>query len=127
VTVRRLLVSFHLLDRQVVDRDGLLVGKVDDVELSDTEPPRVVALLLGPQALGRRMDGWFGRLVFDVAHRLSPERSPLPTRVAYELVSHVDTAVHLQIPRHELPEPSLERWLRAHIVERIPGAFHAEQ
>jgi sporulation protein YlmC with PRC-barrel domain len=122
-----LLVAFHLLDRQVVDRDGLLVGKVDDIELSDTDPPRVIALLLGPQALGLRMGGWLGRFVYDTAYRLSPQRSPLPTRVAYELVSHVDTSVHLQVPRRDLPEPSLERWLSTHLIERIPGSDRAQQ
>jgi sporulation protein YlmC with PRC-barrel domain len=120
-----MLVGFHLLDRQIVDRDGLLVGKVDDVEFSDDDPPRVVALLLGPQPLGQRMGGWLGRVVSDVARRLHPDSEPIPTRIAYELVARVDTAVRLRIPRGDLPEPSLEAWLREHVIERIPGAFRA--
>jgi sporulation protein YlmC with PRC-barrel domain len=120
-----MLVGFHLLDRQVIDRDGLLVGKVDDVELSDEDPPRVVALLLGPQALGERMGGWLGGYIADLARRLHPASAPVPTRIAYEQVSRVDSAVRLRIPRTDLPEPSLEVWLRTHIVDRVPGADRA--
>ncbi|RYP81583.1 hypothetical protein EKO23_23375 [Nocardioides guangzhouensis] len=43
----------HLLDRQIVDRDERLVGKVDDVELSEEADGtlRVSGLLLGTAAL----------------------------------------------------------------------------
>lgn len=49
----------HLLDRQIVDCDGAMVGKVDDVELSysgDGEL-RVSGLLVGAAALLPRMGG----------------------------------------------------------------------
>jgi sporulation protein YlmC with PRC-barrel domain len=118
-------VGFHLLDRQVLDRDGLMVGKVDDVELSGDDPPRVVALLLGPQALGERMGGWLGRVIADVSRRLHPAGQPAPTRIAYEQVARVDSAVWLRIPRTDLPEPALEGWLREHLIDRIPGADRA--
>jgi sporulation protein YlmC with PRC-barrel domain len=122
-----MLVGFHLLDRQIVDRDGLLVGKVDDVELSDDDPPRVVALLLGPQALGERMGGWLGRLIAGSSRRLHPGGDPVPTRIPFEQVARVDTAVQLRIARGELPEPALEVWLREHLIDRLPGAFRANQ
>ena len=49
----------HLLDRQVVDRDGLMVCKVDDVELTLTPDGRweVTGLLAGPPALVPRFGG----------------------------------------------------------------------
>jgi sporulation protein YlmC with PRC-barrel domain len=120
-----MLLGFHLLDRQIVDRDGLLVGKVDDVELSEDDPPRVVALLLGPGALGQRMGGWVGRAIAGAARRLQPGADPVPTRIPYEQVARLDTAVHLRIPHGDLPRPSLEGWLCDHIIDRIPGADRA--
>jgi sporulation protein YlmC with PRC-barrel domain len=110
----------------VVDRAGLLVGKVDDVELSDEDPPRITALLLGPRALAGRLDGWLGRFVAGAAARLRAPGDPDPVRVPYDQVSTVDSAVHLRIRRDLLPEPSLEAWLRTHVVDRIPGADRAD-
>jgi sporulation protein YlmC with PRC-barrel domain len=118
-------VWFHLLDRQIVDRDGQLVGKVDDVELSDGDPPRVTALLLGPWALGERMGGWLGGVIAGTAARLHGTRGPYRARIPYEQVDHVDTMIHLRIRRELLPEPALEEWLRDHVIARIPGASDA--
>lgn len=45
--------ALHLLDRQVVDDEGAMVGKVDDVELTERYDGtlEVTGLLLGPPAL----------------------------------------------------------------------------
>ena len=77
----------HLLDRQVVDRDGLMVGKVDDVELTLTPDGRweVTGLLAGPPALVPRFGGKLGegleerwrRLGLQQGYRLVPWRIPL--------------------------------------------------
>jgi hypothetical protein len=119
------LVGFHLLDHQVIDRDGLLVGKVDDAELSDDDPPRIVALLLGPQALGDRMGGRLGRAIAALARWLHTDFDPLPSRIPYREVATLDSAVHLRISYRELPRPALEGWLCDHVIDRIPGARRA--
>lgn len=101
----------HLLDRQVVDPDGLLVCKVDDVELSTVEPaeqaagePRrqVTALLTGPAALMPR----FGPRMLDFWQRLGDERDDRsePYRIDLDSVSEVTDAVYLNRPRHGLME-----------------------
>ena len=47
--------ALHLLDRQLLDPDGELVGKVDDLELSEQDGDLVVsAILTGPAALGNK-------------------------------------------------------------------------
>jgi hypothetical protein len=77
--------ALHLLDRQIVDRDGAMVGKVDDVELADGADGslRVSGLLLGPAALlprfgGERLGRWLlGRwrtLAVSRADRMVPGR-----------------------------------------------------
>jgi sporulation protein YlmC with PRC-barrel domain len=115
-------VSFHLLDRQILDRDGLEVGKVDEVELIVDEhgTPRLTALLVGPQVLGPRISGWLGRLVTGAASRLGSDRSG-PLRIPYDLVRSVGPAIELSVRRDLLREPELETWLRERLIARIPG------
>jgi hypothetical protein len=98
---------------------------VDDVELSDGDPPRVVALLLGPRPLGERMGGWLGRFIAGVATRLHSAEGPYRARIPYDQVADVDTVIHLRIRRELLPEPALEEWLSEHVIGRIPGASDA--
>lgn len=122
-----MLLGFDLLDRQVNDRDGQPVGKVDDLELARTDDGDlyVSALLIGQQALGRRLGGWLGRVVENSARRLSPADAPGPIRIPYDLVAAVGSAVDLSVRRELLPDMPLETWLREHVIEKIPGADHA--
>jgi sporulation protein YlmC with PRC-barrel domain len=123
-----LRIDFHLLDRQIVDRDGRLVGNVDDVEFADGAdgPPRVTAILVGMIPLGDRIGGRVGRWMAALGRRLSmPDHEPI--RIPYHLVDTVGSEVTLLIPADQLPEPGLERWLRQHLIERIPGAGHVDQ
>jgi sporulation protein YlmC with PRC-barrel domain len=123
----KIYVGFHLLDRQVIDRDGRELGKVDDVEFTVGADGqiRVSALLLGPQAFGQRMGGPLGRLVESLAERLHPAEHPDPVRVPYDWIATIGSAVVLTVPRDRLPEPMLETWLREHLIDRIPGADSA--
>jgi sporulation protein YlmC with PRC-barrel domain len=120
-----IFVGFDLLDRQILDRDGQDVGKVDEVEfqLDGQGVPYLTALLVGPHALGGRLGGWLGRLVSGVAARLDEDR-PGPIRIPYDVVVGVDSAVHLNIRKELLPEPKLEAWLREHVIARMPGSGH---
>ncbi len=122
-----LLVGFDLLDRQILDRGGEGVGKVDDLELGVDDgagAPYVAALLVGPQALGPRIGGRLGRIVTALAIRLDADRTG-PLRIPYELVARVDSAVHLSVGKELLAEPELESWLREHVIARIPGSDRA--
>lgn len=94
--------ALHLLDRQILDAEGLLLGKVDDVELTELAGGlTITALLTGPAALLRRLGGglgaWFvdrwGRMRVSEPHRTRPWRIPL------ELVDRLDHAVHLSVER----------------------------
>jgi sporulation protein YlmC with PRC-barrel domain len=121
-----MLLGFNLLDRQIVDRDGVQVGKVDDLELSRTEDGAlyVSALLTGQQVLGRRIGGWLGRVIENTARRLEPTPEQGPIRIPYDLVTTVGSAVNLSVRRELLTDPPLETWLRDHLIDRIPGASH---
>jgi sporulation protein YlmC with PRC-barrel domain len=57
--------GLDLLDRQVVDRNGVNCGKVDDLELvaTDDGTARVAAVLVGTAAWPERLGGVSGALV----------------------------------------------------------------
>src|SRR5215207_2068287 len=88
--------GLHLLDRQLVDCDGRLAGKVDDLELELPEgggPPLVTAILAGPGALGRRLGGRFGAWLEAVANRLRDGDDDHPARVPFAVVKQIGSAI----------------------------------
>lgn len=114
--------QLHLLDRTVLDVDGVPVSTVDDLELSDipsgdippgTPAPVVENVLDGP-VLGTRIFG--GR----------PPRSRF-SRIPWADVDRIDTAVHLSVSGEGLDATWAERWVRDHIIARIPGGRHDPQ
>jgi hypothetical protein len=121
---RSLDVNLHLLDRQVVDRDGLFVCKVDDLELERGAEGAVYVtkILAGPRALGPRLGGRLGVWVRSIAERLST--GPMPS-IDFALVEDIDSAVTLSASRDDLAVGELEDWVRDHIVARVPGSRHA--
>jgi len=123
-----LRIDFHLLDRQIVDSEGGLVGNVDDLELSvgPDGVPRVAAILVGLQPLGDRLGGTIGRWFSALGRRLSmPDNTVL--RIPYTMVTTVGSEITLAVRRDQLVEPPLESWLREHLIGRIPGADHEGQ
>ena len=96
------------MDRQVVDRDGLMVCKVDDVEL--TEHPdlswEVTGLLAGPPALVPRFGGRLGRGLEESWRRLGLQESNrlVPWRIALALVDELGSGVTLLAAREGLLE-----------------------
>jgi len=116
-----------LLDRELLDVDGRPVGKVDDVRFAedpDGGPPRLEALLVGPQALGPHVGGRVGAWMAAIARRVSGHDGPLAIPV--EQVAEVDASVHLHLPvRHLDRVRDLEHWLRDHLIGRLPGARRA--
>ncbi|AOY69854.1 hypothetical protein IG195_11350 [Arthrobacter sp. TES] len=110
----------HLLDRQVLDVDDVPVTTVDDIELSGpepdqpippgTDPPHITALLTGP-VLGTRIFG--GR----------PPSSRL-IRIPWDVVSGVGTVISVGVRSDSLDASWVERWLRNHVIGRIPGGRH---
>lgn len=106
----------HLLDRQVLDRDGLPVTTVDDLELSDVPtgplapgvpPPTIVALLSGAFRFTRIFGG----------------RPPLSRldRVPWSDLAEIATALRLRAVRSSLKVGWIEHWVAEHVIGKIPG------
>jgi sporulation protein YlmC with PRC-barrel domain len=120
----RLFIGFDLLDRQILDREGLPVGNVDDVEMAVAEDGTlsVSALLVGAQAWGDRLGGRLGDTIAGMATRLQRRTPPGPIRIPIDIVRDTGAAVTLSLSRDLLTEPELETWLREHVIARIPGS-----
>jgi hypothetical protein len=118
--------GLQLLDRQILDSEGWMAGNVDDLELTfpeeGTGPPIVTAILAGPGALARRIGGRLGAWIESVQVRLHPNEQPGPARISFGVVKRFDNHVELSVPKEELEVDLLERWVREHIIEKIPGA-----
>ena len=123
----RIQLGRQLLDRQIVDATGRLVGKVDDVEFAvDADGfPYVAYLLSGQRALGQRIGGRVGRILTAVADRFTDDPPARPLRIPIADVDRVDSAVRLRPTARELPPQPAEAWLRRHLIDRIPGADRA--
>lgn len=117
---RTLDAQFHLLDRQVLDVDGVPVTTADDLEISVPDPdqpipegtpaPVLTALLTGP-VLGTRIFG--GR----------PPASRL-IRIPWAAVADVGVVIRLGVRGESLDADWVERWIRDKIIRRIPGGRH---
>lgn len=99
--------ALHLLDRQVVDREGLLVCKVDDLEISftDTEqPPAVTRILTGPAALVPRLSTrtghWLRRRWISLGVQYADRDVPLAIPLA--AIDRLGSAVELAVDREGL-------------------------
>ena len=128
---REVWAALELLDRQLVDRDGRLVGKVDDVEFTiDDEPdalPRVTALLSGLGALAHHIGGDTGAALAAAERRLAARRDRQPSRVDIATVTEIASAIELDAGCEDLDTNRGERWVRDVIIDKIPGAGHAAE
>ena len=97
--------ALHLLDRQLVDANGHLVGKVDDLELtlSTDGVPYVSAILAGPGALAHRLGGRLGSWLESVHVRLHPDEQPGPARVSFGVVKRIGPEIELSLGKEDLP------------------------
>ncbi|MDX6225455.1 MAG: hypothetical protein QOE64_1831 [Frankiales bacterium] len=114
----------HLLDRQIVDRDGRLIGKVDDLELElapGADYPVVTALLCGPMALGPRLGGRLGVWLVSAARRLRPRGDTDPVRIGFGAVTEVGPSIKLSITVEQAPTLRLEQWCLEKVISRLPG------
>jgi hypothetical protein len=136
VAARIVDASHHLLDRQMLDRDGTMCGKVDDLELTvpDEAPetghlpvPYITAVLSGPAALAGRTGGILSRWLLAVQRRLHPAEDPEPARLPFQDVAEVGVAVRLGVSRDNVEANRLEWWARDNVIAKIPGSSHAAE
>jgi sporulation protein YlmC with PRC-barrel domain len=96
--------AFELLDRQLLDVNELMLGKVDDIELIQTdEGLAITALLTGPVALLHRLGASLGNEMATKYVQLRPSETnrSRPWRIPMDRVERLDSAVHLSVEHDE--------------------------
>ncbi|MER8404339.1 hypothetical protein [Mesorhizobium sp. M0959] len=113
-----------ILDKQVVDREQVKIGKVDGLvaELRPGEPPKIVAVELGSITLGRRLGERPGRWMARLAARLGGKRHAEPHRIAWNKVRDIGVDIEFDIDVRETAIFDWQDWLLDHVIGRIPGA-----
>lgn len=116
-----------MIDREIVDPDGVPVGRVDDLELRRRPDGRieVAALLTGTSVLQSRLPRWAARLI-NVFVRVSGGLDE-PRRIPLEAVTQVDTTVSITAAAAEAAESPAEDRIRRKVIGRIPGAGDASR
>jgi sporulation protein YlmC with PRC-barrel domain len=103
--------ALELLDRQLLDVDGRMLGKVDDIELTQTDQGlTVTAVLTGQVALMHRLGGRLGNELVTKYVELRPSETnrSRPWRILMEDVERLDSAVHLRVDREESTRRDVE-------------------
>lgn len=112
----------EILDQQLVDRDGVKMGRVDGLvlEIRKDGPPRVVAIEMGFAVLARRVGPWAERWV-ERLRRFSV-RKTARQRVPWEMVTAIEVdRIELDVEAFETPAFAWERWFRDRVVAKIEG------
>ncbi len=119
----------HIVDRELLDRDGRRAGKADDLLLEIAEhvddgslpPPRVVGIISGPFAFAQTLPRPIQWLTRHIERSLGLA-NPLPVLVPWERVRKIDVVVHLDIDRGEAGLDALPASVSRRFIERLPGA-----
>ena len=112
-----------VLDKQLVDRDGLPVGRVDGIVLfsgSDNAQPRIGQIESGLTTLARRLSPRAARLLQHVSRRFG-FRWRRPVRLPWSTVQSVGRELQLDLCGDNSRLLASERWFRSRIFRRIPG------
>jgi hypothetical protein len=111
-----------VLDKQVVDRHSVRMGRVDGIvaELRPGRPPEVMAIEIGSMAIARRVGERTARWVARLAARIGGARRAEPYRIAWSRIRLMDVDIEVDIDMNDTPIDDWQRWLREHVIERLP-------
>lgn len=113
-----------VLDNQLVDRNQRKMGKVDGIvmQLRDGEPPRLAYIEVGVPTLARRLHPRLERWVAALLSKWGAKHYSEPFRIEWSKVRDVGIDVEVDLEAEATPVLAWEKWLREHVIARIPGA-----
>jgi hypothetical protein len=113
----------HCLDKQLVDRKGHKMGRVDGIviEFVRGRRPIVSAIELGSVCQADRLAKGLGRFVKAFSKRSKVAKRD-PFRLPWSKLVSSGTEMIAGVDAEETPALAWELWLREHIIGRIPGA-----
>jgi hypothetical protein len=113
-----------VLDKQLIDRHGRPMGKADGVimEMEEGAQPRLSFIETGAITQAARLHERLAKWVEALVGRAGAERESECYRIPWSkaVVTGIDITVNVEA--EETPALTFERWLRSHVIGRIPGA-----
>ena len=110
-----------ILDKQLHDRHGEKMGRVDGIvlTLTDGQPPRVAAIEVGMTILARRLHPALAGATRALGRTWRP-REHRETRIPFDVVHRNGTIVEADVDGLATPALGWELWLRRHVIEHLP-------
>jgi sporulation protein YlmC with PRC-barrel domain len=123
-TGRVLYAALHLLDHQLLDRDGYRCGNVDDLEVTEMDDGTLVvtALLAGPGILAERL----GHHRFGRWWRQATGAGD-DVRITTDHIAEIGADIVVAVDHHEMATARTERWARERVIDHLPGAHRTDQ
>ena len=102
-----------LLDKEVVDRNGREIGRVDSIvlEIRETAAPRVSAIEIGPAVLAYRVHPVLGRWMAAFEHAIGIDEGR-PLRIPFSDIIDIGDHVKVDVAFGETAAATLEARLR---------------
>jgi hypothetical protein len=112
-----------VLDKQLSDRRGKPIGRIDGiiVRIDGRRQPRVTHIEVGAVTQAYRLHSRIGRWAERIAQRWG-KMLPSRYRIAWSALSFGGRDVRADVDAATVPTLAWERWLRKHVIDRIPGA-----
>ena len=111
-----------ILDKQLLDRKGIKMGKVDGLvmTMSPRARPRIAFIEMGSITLARRLGPRTARLVARLGALFGGDPTRQPFRVASGKIRNIGVDIELTIDIESTPLNIWHERLRRHILNRIP-------
>src|SRR5829696_4474598 len=102
-----------LLDKEVVDRNGREMGRVDRivVRVREGAPPAIIAFEIGPSAFASRLSATFGRWMEALEHAFDVDHGR-PVRMTVGQVLDFNDHVKFDVAIGDTAVTAIERKLR---------------
>jgi sporulation protein YlmC with PRC-barrel domain len=119
-----LLLAREILDQEIIDRQGTNMGRVDGLVLTidGDGPPRIDHFELGFVVLARRVHPRLETWLQAIRKRWSVRKSARQIIKWSEVTEIKSDHIAVDIDALHTPAFDWERWLRKHVISRLPGS-----
>jgi sporulation protein YlmC with PRC-barrel domain len=112
-----------LLDKELIDVNWMRMGRIDGLVMDANagDQPRITTICVGGTVLTQRLPGFVGRWAGAFLRRFGVRHGE-PFLIPWERVILVDRVTRVDVASDESAAMASSRWVRDHIIDRIPGA-----
>jgi hypothetical protein len=122
--MKKIALIRDVLDKLLVDRDGVPLGRVDGIVLlvaPNNPRPRVAQIESGIPTLAQRLSRPFARWLHWVISKLGGHWTR-PVRTPWSRLESIGKEVKIDVSAEHSRLLATERWLCHHVIEHIPGS-----